>query len=99
MLEPPWDVQRTCPASTAADDSQCLAVDWPCSKSIDTIGPMAHSHTILENAVGLARALAGSLMSAMPERVGVHFSTNNVCRAGPSNMRVGSSSDSTLHEQ
>ena len=60
---------------------------------------MAHSDTILENVVGRARTLAGSLMSAMTDRVGVHFSTNNVCRAGPSNMRVGSSTDSTLHEQ
>ena len=41
--------------------------------------PMAYSHSnsLVENTVGRARALAGSLMFALSEKIGIQFSTNN----------------------
>lgn len=37
----------------------------------------SHSNSLVENTVGRARALAGSLMFAMSDKVGVQFSTNS----------------------
>ena len=37
----------------------------------------SHSNSLVENTVGGARALAGSLMFAMSEKTGIQFSTNS----------------------